>query len=113
MGEVTDAVGIQFRLLNTSRGPANITRRVATALADTQDGVAIVDKGTQGLGWKFSMSCTASANIVQEWKVTALTLGNIDADSATTITVLKMEDQFGNLMSLPSSGSGITVGQAA
>ena len=36
MGEVADAVGIQFRLLNTSRGPAVWRRRSPAAVGETR-----------------------------------------------------------------------------
>lgn len=79
---------------------------------DLADATTAYTSATLG-NWVIPMSCSASADIVQYWKVTALTIGDVDAGAATTITVLKMEDQFGRTMSLPTTGVGITVGQAA
>ena len=46
MGEVTDAVGIQFRLLNTSRGPG----RLVSARAVRQAAISPEDARDAGVG---------------------------------------------------------------
>ena len=110
--ETYDKEAVRFRPECTTES-SGLSTRNGMDLLDAQDGVAIVDEGNSKLNWVIPMSCTASADVVQYWKVTAITIGNVDISGATTITVLKMEDQFGNTMSLPSIGSGIDAGQAA
>ena len=105
--ETYDNEAVRFRP-ECATQPDGLSLRNAIALADASDGAAITT-----LNWTIPMSCSASADVVQYWAVNAITIGNVDANSATTITVLRMEDQYGNKMSLPATGSGITVGQAA
>lgn len=48
----------------------------------------------------------------QIWHVAIITPSDADFASAGTIT-MTLEDQFGNVMVMPATGSGIDVGQAA
>jgi len=81
--------------------------RVATkttdigVLADTQDAVNVY-----GLRGEIGITCS-STGVRQNWRIAQLTVDDVDAP--TSITKLVLEDQYGNKMDLPSSGSGITV----
>jgi len=71
-------------------------------LADTQDATNVHNcRGEIGI------TCSNSG-IRQNWRIAQITLDNVDAP--TSITKLKLEDQFGNIMNLPSDDAGgITV----
>jgi len=55
---------------------------------------------------EISATCPVSG-IVQNWKVAYADINDVDAP--TLITKLILEDQFGNVMTLPNTGAGITV----
>ena len=63
MGEITDAVGIQFRLLNTSRGPAVWSPR---AQADTSRMCYLI---TVLFGWTSSAHARPMASFSANWRV--------------------------------------------
>ncbi len=105
--ETYDKEAVRFRPECTTE-LNGVSLRNAVDLADTSDGAAI-----NNVSWVIPMSCTASADVVQYWNVKTITMSNVDVNAAGTITVLKMEDQFGNVMNLPATGSGITADTAA
>ena len=57
------------------------------------------------------MECTSTGDI-QIWSVAKINPSDADFGSAGTIS-MTLEDQFGNVMVMPATGSGITVAQAA
>lgn len=77
------------------------TARKIEPLADALDGAV-----HHNLGGEIVIECPVSG-IKQIWKVDEVTVDDVDAP--TSITNLKLTDQFGNTMTLPSTGSGITV----
>jgi hypothetical protein len=55
---------------------------------------------------EISATCPVSG-IVQHWKIAYADIDNVDLPQA--ITKMILEDQFGNRMTIPNTGSGITV----
>ena len=64
-----------------------------------------------GIRGEFDIECPVSGRI-QHWRVAKINPSDADFGSAGTIS-MTLEDQFGNVMVMPATGSGITVGQAA
>lgn len=77
------------------------TALTTSAMADTSDAV-----NQHNPGGEWPIECSVNG-VVQNWKIAELTVDNVDAPTA--ITRLVLQDQFGNEMVLPSTGSGITV----
>ena len=69
--------------------------------ADTEDATGVHNKAGE-----LCIECPVTG-IVQRWRVAQITID--DVDTPTAVSGLKLEDQFGNVMDLPSTGSGITV----
>lgn len=73
---------------------------------------------TYVLPGELDMECPVSG-IIQHWHFNKFYTTNVDMNAAgvlggsTAATTCEMEDQFGNVMTIPWSGSGITVAQAA
>lgn len=67
---------------------------------------------------EIDIECPVSG-IIQHWAFRKFYTTNVDMNAAgvlggsTAATRCEMEDQFGNVMNMPWSGSGITVAQAA
>ena len=57
------------------------------------------------------IECPVSG-VIQRWRVAKINPSDSDFGAAGTIT-MTLEDQFGNVMVMPATGSGITVGQAS
>lgn len=81
---------------------ANIHKLVDTVPSD----------GFHDKGGELDIRCTSTGR-VQHWRVAVIKPSDTDFGSAGTMVKLILEDQFGNRMVLPSTGSGITVAQAA
>ena len=64
-----------------------------------------------GLSGEWNIECPVSG-VIQIWKPALMNPSDADFGSAGTIT-FTMEDQFGNEMVVPATGSGLTVGQAS
>jgi hypothetical protein len=105
--ETYDKEAVRFRP-ECATESSGLTTRNGVDLADTSDGAAIAN-----INWVIPMSCTASADVVQYWKVVTITMSNVDVNAAGTITAFVLEDQFGNRMSIPNTCSGITADTAA
>jgi len=93
----TDGLVITFRpevdQNNTARYIGSMADANDAALVHTPSGEIVCEDPTSG--------------VVQRWTVASTTID--DVDTPTELTTLTLEDQFGNIMSLPSTGSGITV----
>lgn len=64
------------------------------------------------VSWTMPMKF-GSTGVVQMWKAGAMKMSDVDFGSAGTIQSVVFTDQFDNVMTLPGTGSGITVAQAA
>ena len=93
----TDGYVIDFQ----PEADQNSTARYIGSIADTADTVL-----THGLSGEFVCKCPTTG-LVQRWKPAQVTLDDVDAPTALTAT--RFEDQFGNVMAIPNTGSGITI----
>src|SRR3954464_4555506 len=90
MGEVTDAVGIQFRLLNTSRGPAVWSPRAQCdktqyrvkmrEVLESQPGLEIVEAEVAGVIQQLGLSTQHSGG-----NGSGASLGSMTADPSTAL----------------------------
>ena len=76
------------------------TARDAGFFADANDGAT-----THNNRGEIVMSF--NDDVEQVWRIAKIQMNNVDAPTA--ISDLRLEDQFGNVMNLPSTGSGWTV----
>lgn len=79
--------------------------------------MALADSTTSYvLAGELRISCPVTG-ILQIWKPAKFRTSNVDMNAAGTIGptgyATIWEDQFGNVMTLPATGAGLTVGQAA
>lgn len=98
----TDGYKLRFRPLTDGSNVAH--QLMIMALADAAT--------SYRLAGELRIECPVSG-IIQIWKPIDITISNVDMNAAGTLTSSTWEDQYGNVMKLPFSGSGITVGQAA
>jgi len=98
----TDGYKLRFRPLTDGKNSAH--QLMIMALADATK--------TYILAGELRIQCPVSG-IIQIWKPVHITISNVDMNAAGTLTSSRWEDQFGNVMDLPFTGSGLTVGQAA
>lgn len=103
----TDGYVLVFRpeTENASSTSGNDYRKIA-ALTDAGQG-----SDFYGLRGEICIECPVS-HVVQRWRVAKMKPSDADFGSAGTIT-MTLEDQFGHVMVVPATGSGVTVGQAA
>ena len=103
----TDGKVLTFRPENdgNSGTAVGLPRKVAP-ITDAGEGSDFYN-----LRGELCIECPVSG-VVQRWKVAKLNPSNADFSAAGTIT-MTLEDQFGNVMVMPATGSGITVAQAA
>lgn len=98
----TDGYKLRFRPLTDGNNSAH--QLMIMALADATE--------TYRLAGELRIQCPVSG-IIQIWKPINVTISNVDMNAAGTLTSSTWEDQFGNVMKFPATGSGITIGQAA
>jgi len=95
-----DGYTIHFRPERDIHG----TQRYIGLLADTMN-----DTSTEGIAGELVVECPVTG-LIQRWRPAKLKIDDIDAP--TLLKTSRFEDQFGNVMEIPDSGSGITVGAA-
>lgn len=98
----TDGYTIKFRPEFTIN---NVARKIGF-LTDAGQG-----SNFEGLSGEVVTECPKSG-LIQRWRVAKINPSDSDFGSAGTIT-MTLEDQYGNVMVMPATGAGITVGQAS
>jgi len=98
----TDGYVLNFR----QRVSASGQRNTIATLTDAGQG-----SDFYGLRGELDIECPVSGRM-QHWRVAKMNPSDADFGSAGTIT-MTLEDQFGNVMVIPATGEGLTVGQAA
>jgi hypothetical protein len=101
----TDGYKLTFRPETVGAESGNGARMVAP-LTDAGEG-----SNFYKLRGEFCIECPVSG-VVQRWKIAKMNPSNADFSAAGTLT-MTLEDQFGHVMVVPFTGSGITVAQAA
>lgn len=84
----------------------NNTARLIRVLTDAGQG-----SNFEGLEGEIVIECPKSGD-KQRWRIAKMNPSDADFGSAGTIS-MTLEDQFGNVMVMPATGAGITVGQAS
>jgi len=90
--------------------------RVTASTTDQHSRIHFLTDAGQGsdfynIGGEISIECPVTG-IIQHWRIAKINPSDADYGAAGTIT-MTLEDQFGNVMVMPATGSGITVGQAS
>lgn len=103
----TDGTSLTFRPENENSSGTNVgaARKVAS-LTDAGQG-----SDFYSVRGELCIECPVSG-VLQRWTVAKINPSDADFGSAGTIT-MTLEDQFGHVMVIPATGSGITVAQAA
>lgn len=104
----TDGLTLTFRPLVTQSNSGTTTEQFRTIgfLTDAGQG-----SNFYGLRGEIVIECPLSG-VKQRWSVAKMNPSDSDFGAAGTIT-MTLEDQFGHVMVMPATGSGIDVGQAA
>lgn len=104
----TDGLNLVFRPQAESSGDNGNGNGMRTVhfLTDSGEGSDFHDRGGE-----ISIECPVSGRI-QHWRVAKINPSDSDFGSAGTIT-MTLEDQFGNVMVIPATGGGVTVGGAS
>ena len=110
------AADVQYYLLVDQTPITTTDGYVITFRPEAGNKVAPITDAGQGsnfysLRGELCIECPVSG-VVQRWTVAKINPSNADFNAAGTIT-MTLEDQFGNVMVMPFTGSGITVAQAA
>lgn len=102
----TDGYTLRFRPLADGKNSAH--QLMIMALADSTT--------SYNLGGELRIECPVTG-IIQVWKPAKIRISNVDMNAAGTIGPTGYasiwEDQFGNTMTIPATGAGLTVAQAA
>ena len=103
----TDGYKLTFRpeTENASGTSGSAARKVAP-LTDAGQG-----SNFYSIRGELCIECPVSG-VLQRWSIAKINPSDADFGAAGTIT-MTLEDQFGNVMVMPATGSGITVAQAA
>jgi hypothetical protein len=103
----TDGTSLTFRPQTAmASGTAGNEYRMVAPLTDAGQG-----SDFYSLRGEICIECPVSG-VVQNWTVAKMNPSDADFGAAGTIT-MTLEDQYGHVMVMPFTGSGITVAQAA
>jgi len=103
----TDGYVLQFRPeTENASGTGGSGYRKIASLTDAGQG-----SNFYGVRGELCIECPVS-HVVQRWQVAKINPSDADFGSAGTIT-MTLEDQFGHVMVIPATGSGVTVAQAS